>query len=764
MSILDHLNSAQREAAQTVAGPLLVLAGAGSGKTRVLTYRIAHLIDEQNVPSWAILAVTFTNKAAGEMRERVEQLVGTQTRWIGTFHSMCARLLRMEAEAFGLDPGFTIYDEDDRRALVRRVLQQHQVDPQALAPAAVIARISRAKNAMLDPGDMAAAAKGPAQQRLATLYQTYQQELRGNNAFDFDDLLTEMVRQFDQHPEVLARYQERFHYILVDEYQDTNRPQYLLCRQLAAAHRNFCAVGDDDQSIYQFRGADLRNILDFEQDYPEAKVVRLEQNYRSTGHILQAANAVIGNNQDRKGKALWTTSGPGELISLVQCETDRAEARYVVSTVRQLVERGEYEPGDTAVLYRTNAQSRTLEEELQRSGLPYQIVGGIRFYERKEVKDMLAYLRLLANPADDVTFQRIVNVPRRGVGDSSIQRLRRYAAQSELSLFAALARLEGLPELRGPARKSLVSFRDLLHGLAAERQQMDLAELGQAVYERSGYQAMLQDENTPEAEVRAQNIEQLISFMTEFSQTRTDPDLNGFLEEVALMAPIDETPENNQAVTLMTLHSAKGLEFPVVFIAGMEENLFPTSRCVEESRVNPLAMEEERRLCYVGITRACERLYLTYAGQRYAYGSLIYPEPSRFLSELPEELVTMQQESDPQPRRRTPAARHRLDGAADGPNRASTPPRRPAPARSGAHPARSGVHYEWDDPPAVEPVSPGTDTGDFMSPGCWVTHPRWGRGKILLREGHDERTKLTIQFGSQVKKVVAAYARLEPAG
>lgn len=762
MSVLDDLNPAQRKAAEAVDGPLLVLAGAGSGKTRVLTYRIAYLVNERQVYPWNILAVTFTNKAAGEMRERVEQLVGrlSQSIWIGTFHSICARLLRLEAEPFGLDPSFTIYDEDDRRALMRRVLQIHQIGEHDLAPRAVISQISRAKNAMLDPDAFAQqAGEAPHREQMAQLYRTYQRELRANNALDFDDLLTEVVRQFERHPEVVGKYQERFRYILVDEYQDTNRPQYLLCQQLAEGHRNLCVVGDDDQSIYQFRGADLRNILDFEQDYPEARVVRLEQNYRSTAHILTAANAVIGHNRDRKGKALWTEEPSGELIQLVECDTDRAEARYVVESIRHLVDKGEFSPGDTAVLYRTNAQSRALEEELQRSGLPYIIVGGIRFYERKEIKDILAYLRLLANPADDVTFLRVVNVPRRGVGDTSTQRLRRFADQFGLSLLAAVERLEEITDLRGPARRSLGAFRDLLHQLAVGRAQMDLAELGQAVYEQTGYRRMLQDEGTPEAEVRAQNVEQLISVMTEFAETHDESTLDGFLEEVALMAPIDETPETSQAVTLMTLHSAKGLEFPVVFVSGLEENLFPTSRAVEESRADPRAMEEERRLCYVGITRAQKRLHLTYACQRYAFGSLISTQPSRFLNEFPAELLATQHERDFSSRRMIERRRQR-SRTSGGTALSSRVAQRHHPPR----PAPSGVHYEWDDgeaPAGGRSLSDGT--GDFMDVGCWVTHPKWGRGRILLREGQDPDTKLTIQFGSQVKKVLAAYARLEPA-
>jgi len=771
MSILAPLNPAQRQAAETVDGPLLVLAGAGSGKTRVLTYRIAHLVRELDVPPRHILAVTFTNKAAGEMRERVEQLVGELAGqiWIGTFHSICARLLRFEASAFGLDANFTIYDEDDRRALMRQVLELHQIDPRDLSPRAVTAQISRAKNAMLDPQQFAQeAGESPNRRQLAQLFATYETELRRNNAFDFDDLLVEVVRQFHGHPEVLARYQERFRFVLVDEYQDTNRPQYLLCRQLAEGHRNLCVVGDDDQSIYQFRGADIRNILDFERDYPEARVVRLEQNYRSTARILAAANAVIKNNRDRKGKALWTQAGDGEPIHVVECDTDRTEARYIVDTLKRLTSVDGYSPGDTAVLYRTNAQSRALEEELQSSGMPYVIVGSIRFYERKEIKDILAYLRLLANPTDDITLQRIVNVPRRGIGATSMERLQEFARRAGLSLHAALSQLDSIPELKGRARKNLEDFRDLLRSLGQVRDELELPELGEAVYEQSGYRQMLLDEGTPEAEVRAQNVDQLIAFLTEFAQTREDADLDSFLEEVALMSPVDETQENAQAITLMTLHSAKGLEFPVVFISGVEENLFPTSRAVEESQLNPQAIEEERRLCYVGITRARERLFLTYACQRYAFGSLISTESSRFLNELPPELLTVRQEQD-----RSPGSRRQAHSRRSGrPERrggydSSGTPRRVQPSAPRRKPAPQGVHYEWDEPSSSQRAGEFgefVDQDDFLAVGQWVRHPKWGRGQVVDRQGQGADMKLSIRFGgNQVKKVILAYAQLEPA-
>ena len=759
MSILDALNPAQRQATEATEGPLLVLAGAGSGKTRVLTYRIAYLLDECGVSPWNILAVTFTNKAAGEMKERIEQLVGGRSAqmWVGTFHSICARLLRFEAGSFGLDGNFTIYDEDDRRALMRRVLKAHDIDERDMTPRAIISRISRAKNAMIDPQLFAQeAGESPHQKQLAELYTAYETELRRNNAFDFDDLLVEAVRQFQNHPEVLQKYQERFRYVLADEYQDTNRPQYLLCRQLAAGHHNICVVGDDDQSIYQFRGADIRNILDFERDYPDAKIVRLEQNYRSTGRILAAANAVIQHNQDRKGKELWTQAGEGDLLQVVECDTDRREARYVVDTLSRLTTFDGYSPGDAAVLYRTNAQSRALEEELQRSGMPYVIVGSIRFYERREIKDILGYLRLLANPADDITLRRIINVPRRGIGNTSLERLQLYAGQQGLGLYAALDHIDQVPGLNARARKNLEAFRQLLHQLTESKQVMELEELGQEVFERSGYRQMLLDEGTPEAEVRAENVDQLIAFMTEFAQTREEATLESLLEEVALMSPVDETPDTSRMITLMTLHSAKGLEFPLVFVCGLEENLFPTSRAIDESNTNPQAIEEERRLCYVGITRAKERLFLTFAQRRYTYGSLIDTEPSRFLSEIPEDLTSFRRERDySQPHSKKPGAPPREGFNASNSNK---PERKSSP---------KGVHYEWEESPSpqrTDEFAEFVDKDDFLAVGQWVRHPSWGRGEIVAREGSGEKMKLSIRFNSnQVKKVAVAYAQLEPA-
>ena len=749
MSNLNALNSAQREAAQVVEGPLLILAGAGSGKTRVLTHRISYLIEEIGIPPWNILAVTFTNKAAGEMRERVENLLGsaTQNIWIGTFHSICARLLRFEAPAFGLDASFTIYDEEDRRTLMRRILKPLNIPEEELTPRSAIAQISRAKNAMQDPHRFAQEASDH-QRQIAEIYPLYEAALRQHNAFDFDDLLVELVRQLQQHRDVLEKYQERFKYILIDEYQDTNRPQYLLTQQLAAKYRNICCVGDDDQSIYQFRGADIRNILDFERDYPEAKTVRLEQNYRSTGSILAAANAVIQNNQNRKGKQLWTQSEQGEPIRLIECDSDRREARYVVESIQRLLQQENLSLAEMAILYRTNAQSRPLEEELQRAALPYVMVGSTRFYERKEIKDLLAYFRLLVNPADNISLQRVINVPRRGIGAPTIEKLQQYARQQGLGLFAAVSICEQIPGLSARARKSLQQFHALISSLVNQMTEIELPALGAEIVTRSGYRKMLEEEDTPEAEVRQQNIDQLLAFITEYAADSENPSLDSFLEETALLSPIDEVEDNGRALTLMTLHSAKGLEFPAVFICGMEEQLFPTSRAIEEAGENPQAIEEERRLLYVGITRARQQLFLTYACSRYSYGSLQWTTPSRFLDEIPQDLLI------------TASA-----GAPTRPNSNSSKRQNRAGRKKSAP---KGVHYEWEESLSTDHIETALNEAleqeDFLAKGRWVLHPTWGRGQIIARDGSGSDMKLSIRFANnRLKRVAVAYAQLEPA-
>ena len=767
MNPITDLNPAQREAVQCSEGPLLVLAGAGSGKTRVLTCRIAHLIDAAGVPPWNILAVTFTNKAAGEMRERIGELVGSDSSgiWMGTFHSVCARILRYESQAFGIDSSFTIYDEEDRRILVRKILADLEVDEQELSPRAAAGRISRAKNGMADAAafrEQISSSSAPQNRITADVFERYESELRQNNAFDFDDLICEPVRRFQQHPEVLEKYRNRFRYILIDEYQDTNRPQYLLARQLAAEHRNICCVGDDDQSIYQFRGADIRNILDFERDYPDATVVRLEQNYRSTGRILEAANAVIRHNLDRKGKNLWTQAEEGDPLRVGDCGDDRAEARHIVAAISATCRKEGLSLREAAVLYRTNAQSRALEEELQRGGVPYAIVGGIRFYERREIKDLLAYLRLLANPADDVSLLRIINVPKRGIGAATIQRLREVALRGGMGLLQAVT--DGnVPGLGTRAATSLERFAAILRGLRRDRERLELPELAEQVLVRTGYLDALRDDPSVEARSREENIGQLLARIAEFQESGpAEPSgserrgLEGFLEEVALMSPVDETGTEADSVTLMTLHMAKGLEFPLVFIAGMEEGLFPTARAIEESRSGGGAIEEERRLFYVGITRAQRFLALTFARWRYSFGSLSPTEPSRFLEEVPRELVEVEEVSHREGIGFTAAQRR-----ADSDRRRGSGRARHLPSPKPKAAVKKGIHYEFDD----EPGSAAGEAGDdLLAVGRWVRHPAFGRGEIVDREGSGEDLKLSIRFGSsRPKKIMVAYAHLEPA-
>ncbi|MBT4496079.1 MAG: UvrD-helicase domain-containing protein, partial [Gemmatimonadetes bacterium] len=635
MSILEALNPAQCEAAEIVDGPLLILAGAGSGKTRVLTYRIAYLINELGVNPWNILAVTFTNKAAGEMRERVEKLVGGMAGqiWGGTFHSICARLLRFEAEPFGLDSNFTIYDEDDRRAAMRRVMEAHDIDDQDLKPRAVIAQISRAKNSMLDPHQFALeAGESPHQQQIAELFTSYEAELRRNNAFDFDDLLVEVVRQFDNHPEVLAKYQERFRFLLVDEYQDTNRPQYLFCRQLAAAHRNICVVGDDDQSIYQFRGADIRNILDFERDYPKTTVIHLDQNYRCTQNILAAAQEVVRFNRRRRPKQLFTQNSEGSLIRYFEAFDERTEADFVAEQIATAHENDGTAYGRHAVFYRINAQSRNFEESLRHRNIPYQIIGSVRFYERAEVKDILAYLRVLVNPRDELSLLRIVNTPPRGIGKTTLDRLREYAATQQIGVLEAIAHVDEIGSLGSAAKRNLGKFHALLQSIDPSG---PVSEVVQDVLDKTGYLKVLRERGRVEDDARLENLAELVTATTDYQTRSNDPTAGGYLESVTLASDLDSMVDASDMVTLMTLHSAKGLEFPVVFLTGMEEGLFPHQRSLGKE----LELEEERRLCYVGMTRAMRDLYLTRARVRRMHGFAAETLRSRFLDEMPQNLI-----------------------------------------------------------------------------------------------------------------------------
>jgi DNA helicase-2/ATP-dependent DNA helicase PcrA len=716
--ILAPLNPPQRDAVTATTGPVLVLAGAGSGKTRVIAHRIAYLLAVDGVDSRRVLAVTFTNKAAEEMRRRVEELVlpaGIRPPLIATFHSTCVRILRERASQVGLSPSFVIYDEDDRLALVKETMRELDMDERALTPATAVHRISHAKNQMLGPADVEQLARTPRDERIASLYRRYEERLGAAGAVDFDDLLLLVVRLLETVPPALDWYRKRWSHVLVDEYQDTNRAQYRIVQLLTEVHRNLCVVGDPDQSVYRWRGADLRNILDFEKDFPDCRVIALEQNYRSTKRILEMASTVIAHNRARKDKRLWTDNAEGERASVYRAWDENEEAGFVAQLTRTLRRDG-VEYGDVAVFYRTNAQSRVIEDALRRASIPYLIVGGVRFYERREIKDVVAYLRLVVNPLDDVAFRRAVTAPARGVGRATLDRLAEVARGASRGLLGACAALP--PDIGGKPRRALEDFARLIARLAERRRELPVPAFIDAVIAESGYRDALKAERTAEAETRLENLEELVAASEEFLVAQAalgvDPiALEAFLDSIALVADTDEIDGETRGVTLMTLHSAKGLEFPVVFLTGMEEGVFPHSRSLNDAE----EVEEERRLCYVGITRAKQRLVLSYALHRrlQGYGGA---EPSRFLLELPESQLTM------------------LNAG------------RPEPAPS----------------PAAVAAASGDDAGeDFpFRLGAKLRHARWGEGLLvgLQREGSD--VIATVHFASVGRKRLSlAYAHLE---
>jgi DNA helicase II / ATP-dependent DNA helicase PcrA len=632
---LNTLNAEQREAVETTEGPLLILAGAGSGKTRVLTYRIAYLIENGVYPG-SILAITFTNKAASEMRERVEAIVGNEARnmWISTFHSTCVRILRMDIEKLGYNKNFVIYDSSDQEKLIKECLQELNLDEKMFTPKDMLHKIGSLKDVLMDEDTYYRQnVHDFKNKRVAEIYKLYQKKLRTNNALDFDDIIVKTVRLLKDHVDVLEHYQRKFRYVLVDEYQDTNRAQYELVNLIARAHRNLCVVGDDDQSIYGWRGADIRNILDFEQDYPGVKTVKLEQNYRCTKNILEAANFVIANNEKRKKKRLWTENCEGDSIKFYRADSDRDESGFIVNQISNLVNEGNSFK-DFAILYRTNAMSRILEEGFVTTGIPYKVVGGLKFYDRKEVKDILAYLKVINNPLDSVSLERIVNTPRRGIGDTSIDKVKEYALQKDVSLYSAMLELDNIGDLTKRAANSLDKFISLMNYFIVSRETIKVSDLINEILEKTGYLKELKEENTPESKSRIENLEELYSAAVEFEENYEDKSLSMFLERVALVSDQDQINEFG-GVTLMTLHTAKGLEFPVVFIAGFEDGIFPHFSAKEDYE----EMEEERRLCYVGITRAKEHLYLTCAKQRMMFGRTMVNQVSPFLEEMPEELV-----------------------------------------------------------------------------------------------------------------------------
>ena len=642
MSIYDTLNEPQREAVRHTDGPLLILAGAGSGKTRVLTHRIAYLIEELGVNPWNILAITFTNKAAGEMRQRVDNLVGfgSESIWVSTFHSMCVRILRRFIDRLGYDSRFTIYDTDDQKTLMKAVCKKADIDTKQFKERMLLSVISSAKNEMILPDEFELNAGGDfAKLKIAKVYREYEAQLKANNALDFDDLLVKTVQLLQTQPDVRENYQERFRYIMVDEYQDTNTVQFKLVSLLAGKYRNLCVVGDDDQSIYKFRGANIRNILDFEKEYPDAKVIKLEQNYRSTGNILNAANGVISNNKGRKDKTLWTANGEGEKISLRQFDTAYDEAEFIAEDIKKEVENGA-SYNDNAVLYRTNAQSRLLEEKFIAMNIPYKIVGGINFYARREIKDILAYLKTVDNGQDDLSVRRIINVPKRGIGLTTINRIQESADERGISFYEALLAPEMIPGA-GRSASKLDSFAALIEYFKAQAEKESLTDLLNEILDMTGYAQNLEADDEIDAESRLQNIEELLNKASAYEEDCEDrgdkATLSGFLEEVALVADIDSLEEEQDYVVLMTLHSAKGLEFPHVYLAGMEDGLFPSYMTITGD--DPEELEEERRLCYVGITRAEQQLTLTCARKRMVRGETQYNRISRFVTEIPPELL-----------------------------------------------------------------------------------------------------------------------------
>ena len=750
MNYLDTLNPEQRCAVEQTEGPLLVLAGAGSGKTRVLTCRVAHLM-EKGVKPWKILAITFTNKAAREMVERVNALTGAagEEAWVSTFHSCCARILRRDIEKLGYKRAFAIYDEDDRMTVIKGVCKAMDLSEKEYPPKAVRAAISDAKNRMLTPREwLQEAGDNFRNRKIFEAYERYENTLRGNNALDFDDLLIKTLELFAENPPVLAYYQDKFDYVLVDEYQDTNAAQYQFVRLMAGEKRNLCVVGDDDQSIYGWRGADIRNILEFERDYPDCRVIKLEQNYRSTGNILDAANQVIAHNAGRKEKALWTQGEAGEKIGLYHAMDERDEAAFAALMSQKLISQGT-RPGEIAVLYRTNAQSRVLEEAFVRAGVPNRIYGGQRFYDRKEVKDLIAYMRALVNPDDDVSVRRIINEPKRGIGDSTVEALMAHARQAGLSLMGAA--LDGEQAgLSARAQKLVEGFAQLMIALTEDLYAMKISEFTAALIEKTGYVKALEESKTEENQTRIENIRELEGAVAEFERLNPEGGLSDFLENVALITDVDNLNQTTGAVTLMTLHSAKGLEFDAVFLVGMEEGVFPISRALFDDA----AMEEERRLAYVGITRAKKKLYMSHARTRMLFNTRSANQISRFVGEIPPRLVmdgaARMQARVPRPMVRTG------ESAPVAPRYSYSSPNRRAPASSNALNI-PGLQKGFAAAPASSaPQQAAGHSLRLFKPGDRVVHAVFGRGTVMQLEGEGSAQKVSVEFENGAKKRFSA--------
>ncbi|HBM4367889.1 TPA: DNA helicase PcrA [Enterococcus faecium] len=738
--LLNGMNPRQKEAVLHTDGPLLLMAGAGSGKTRVLTHRIAYLIEEKEVNPWNILAITFTNKAAKEMKERVNAILasGGEDVWVSTFHSMCVRILRRDVDFIGYNRNFTIIDSSEQLTLMKRILKELNIDPKKYDPRSILGTISQAKNSLQTPQDFAKMQGSYYEEIAAKCYAAYQKELQYNQCMDFDDLIMNTIRLFEEHPDSLTYYQNKFHYIHVDEYQDTNHAQYTLVNLLAGRFRNLCVVGDADQSIYGWRGADMQNILDFEKDYPDAAVILLEQNYRSTKNILSAANQVIENNSNRKPKNLWTENKEGNKITYYRADNERDETRFIVDRMQEEIRSNHRNYGDFAILYRTNAQSRVMEETLLKANIPYKMVGGHKFYDRKEIKDILAYLNVLVNPQDSISFERIVNSPKRGIGPGSIEKLRNFASLHEWPLLEAAQNVD-LANIGGKAGQQLGAFGEMIQEVTQMIPYLTVTELTKEVLDRSGYLEDLKIQNTLEAQARIENLEEFLTVTQEFDkqfeqQNEEDADapeekLTVFLNDLALVSDIDNLEEDASQVTLMTLHAAKGLEFPVVFLIGLEEGVFPLSRALmEESE-----LEEERRLAYVGITRAEEALYLTNAFSRTLYGRTQYNRPSRFVEEIDQELLE-------------------IEGM------------RPTPKKTPVFAKKTAYSYKQPETAVVPSKSATGGENNSWKPGDKVKHKKWGLGTVVRVSGTSKDLELDVAFPSQgVKRLLAAFAPIEKA-
>ncbi|MFE0559221.1 DNA helicase PcrA [Paenibacillus sp. NPDC058910] len=761
---VSRLNPQQRQAVEATDGPLLIMAGAGSGKTRVLTHRIGYLIATRKAAPWSILAITFTNKAAREMQERVSKLVGREGQdiWVSTFHSMCVRILRRDIERIGFTSNFSILDSTDQLSVIRNVMKHHNIDTKKFEPKAIQAAMSAAKNELISPQQYEQKAGDYFESLVAKVYTEYQKRLKSNNSLDFDDLIMTTIQLFKEVPEVLDFYQRKFQYIHVDEYQDTNRAQYMLCRMLADSHHRICVVGDSDQSIYRWRGADITNILNFEQDYPEARTILLEQNYRSTANILNAANNVIGLNTGRKPKNLWTEQGEGPKIKVFRGDTEHDEGYFVTSEISKSINAGKsYQ--DHAILYRTNAQSRVIEEILIKSDIPYQIVGGIKFYDRKEIKDMLAYLRLISNPDDDISLTRIINVPKRSIGDTTVAKLAAAAAERGISIFRVLEIVDDLG-FAGRTRNALVGFYDMIAALSRMVEFLSVTELTEKILEMSEYRLELQNENTIESRSRLENIDEFLSVTQEFEKNNEDKSLISFLTDLALIADIDsmndDEEDRDDAVVLMTMHSAKGLEFPVVFIIGMEEGVFPHSRAFMDNE----ELEEERRLAYVGITRAEKQLFLSCARMRTLFGRTTANMPSRFLEEIPEELKEDTQMAHDRYRRGggsnvggSYAGRGFSGGGGSNFGGGRTNDLSLGGSTASAQAAPKSRVTMTTGAPSRSAAS--SDNGDFKA-GDKVAHGKWGTGTIVAVKGSGNDMELQIAFPAPVgvKRLLAGFA------